>query len=58
MYSIPPEYYAKLFADGSLGFETLVDVALAVYPAFLFYELRMRLAVKIGLMMLFSTGIL
>jgi hypothetical protein len=50
--------YSKLFADRSVGFEAIVDCALAIYPAVIFYKLNMRLPVKIGLTVLFSIGIL
>jgi len=46
------------FTDRSLGFETVVDIALAIYPALLFRKLNMRIVVKVGLIILFSMGIL
>ncbi|KUJ10332.1 uncharacterized protein LY89DRAFT_723577 [Mollisia scopiformis] len=44
------------FFQGSFG--AFLDVALAIYPVIIFWNLKLRLHIKIGLMVLFGFGIM
>lgn len=44
-------------ADSRQGFGAVLDVALALYPIFIFWSLKLQLHIKIGLMVLFGFGV-
>jgi hypothetical protein len=47
----------RKIVDSKTGFGAFLDLALALYPIIIFWNLQLRLHVKIGLMVLFGFGV-
>lgn len=54
--SLHSNYHKQAFAD-PLGVASFVDLALAIYPIILFWDLRVKLFKKLVLSVLFAFGI-